>query len=87
MRVKFHKGQQRRFFKEVLENANCPSLRNLIERGFDIPYSTLKSYFNENRTLPKELFDNLSILGNINLQNYEFSFLEDNWGKVKGGNN
>lgn len=87
MRVKFKKKEQRKFIKEVLKNSSCPSLRSLIQRGFDMPYSTLKSYFNENRTLPEELFNDLYTFGNINPEKYSVEILEDNWGKIKGGKN
>ena len=87
MRIKFKKGKQREFIKKVLDNGNFPSLRSLRERGIDINYSTMKNYFSESRLLPKELFDDLCVLGNINLRNLDIEFLEDNWGKVKGGRN
>jgi hypothetical protein len=87
MRVRFRKGQQRKFFLEVIRNSGCPSLRGLIDRGFDIPYSTLKSYFNENRTIPQDLFESLRVLGSIPLEKYKISLFEDNWGNVIGGRN
>ncbi len=59
MRIKFRKTQQRKFFDEILLKLNCPSLRLLNQFGFKINYQTLKSYYHENRTLPKELFENL----------------------------
>ncbi|PIO07541.1 hypothetical protein COU59_03225, partial [Candidatus Pacearchaeota archaeon CG10_big_fil_rev_8_21_14_0_10_34_12] len=58
-RIKFKKGEQRKFMEMVLERINCPSLRELINRGFDIPYSTLRNYFSEQRNLPETFFYNL----------------------------
>ena len=50
-RIKFKKGKQKKFLELILEKINCPSLRELINRGFDIPYSTLKNYFNRSEDL------------------------------------
>ena len=82
VRVMFEKGKQKKFIKQALINLNCPSLRRINQFGFDINYQTLKSYFNENRTLPYEFFDNLCILSGLKPK---VKLLEDNWGKVKGG--
>lgn len=84
-RIKFPKGEQRKFLKEVLGRINCPSLRELIQRGFDVPYSTLKNYFNESRALPEDFFRNLIILSKINEKDLDFEILEDNWGQKIGG--
>jgi len=85
MRIKFNKGRQRKFLKEVLLKINCPSLRLINQIGFDINYQTLKSYFNENRTLPKELFENLCKISGIDKTKLKFDILNDNWGKIIGG--
>ncbi len=87
MRVKFKKGSQREFLDLVISNTHCPSLRSLISRGFDIPYSTLKSYYLEERTLPEELFNNFCIFANISKEKLSFEILGDNWGRVLGGKN
>ena len=84
-RIKFKKGMQRKFIEGVLINSACPSLRELIERGFEIPYSTLKSYFNENRTLPEDFFDALLVVGGLNRADLEFEFLGGSWGQKLGG--
>jgi hypothetical protein len=84
-RVKFQKGQQRKFLKNVLEKINCPSLRELIKRGFDINYSTLKNYLNESRTLPENFFNDLCFLAKINKTKLNFVLLDENWGQGKGG--
>jgi len=85
MRVQFGKGQQRKFLKDVLKNLNCRSLINIPQFGFEIPYSTLKNYFNEVRCLPKEFFDNLCYIAKINPNGLSVEFLEEGWGQVAGG--
>ncbi len=85
MRIKFKKGYQKKFIDSVLLNSNCPSLRSLISRGFDIPYSTLKSYYNENRTLPEEFFKQMCILAGFKEEDFSFKVLREGWGQVLGG--
>ncbi len=85
MRVKFKKGEQKRFLKKVLENLNCPSLRALNQFGFEIPYSTLKNYYSEARLLPEQFFRDLCYLAKIEIVSLDIEFMEDNWGQVKGG--
>jgi len=84
-RIKFNKGQQRKFLKKVLEKINCPSLKELINRGFDIPYSTLKNYFNESRSLPEDLFNDLCYISKIKPSSLKIEILNKTWGQVKGG--
>lgn len=85
MRVIFKKGKQRKFLKDVLKKVNCPSLRSFDQFGLDVPYSTLKNYYNESRTLPVGLFRNLLYLSKINEKDLCVEYLGDNWGQVKGG--
>ena len=85
MRVKFKSGEQRKFIERVLANLYCPSLRALNQFGINVNYSSLKSYFNENRTLPKELFEELCMLAKINPAEFEVKHLDENWGRIKGG--
>lgn len=87
MRVKFKKGMQRKFLERVLKNTDCPSLRSLISRGFNVNYSTLKSYFNENRTLPEGLFRDLCTFSSQNPDDIEYTLLNENWGQSLGGKN
>ena len=87
MRIKFEKGKQKEFLKRVIINLNSPSLRGLLQFGFDIPYSTLKSYFQEHRLMPEELFKDLCHISKINTSDLDVEYLEDNWGRVKGGKN
>jgi hypothetical protein len=87
MRVKFKKGNQRDFLIKVLEASNCPSLRELISRGFDIPYSTLKNYYSEIRLMSLDLFERLCIFSGLEKEDFDYVILKDNWGQVKGGKN
>lgn len=84
-RVKFKEGEQREFIQRVLDELNCPSLRELINRGVDVSYSTLKNYFVEARLLPEDLFRDMCHLSNIDVDSLYMEFLDGNWGKVKGG--
>jgi len=83
-RVKFKKGFQRKFLINVLEKINCPSFYELVNR-VDVNYSSLKNYFNESRTLPKNFFEDLCRISEINKASLKFIILEENWGKIKGG--
>ncbi len=84
-RVKFKKGFQRKFLQEVLEKINCPSLRELSKRGFDISYSGLKNYFIERRNLPLEFFNDLIRISGVDKNKIDFEIVEDNYGQVIGG--
>jgi len=83
-RVKFQKGEQRKFIQDVLGRINSPSLRELGNR-LGVNYSTLKNYFNEERCLPENLFNDLLYISKINKENYKMEYLKENWGQVKGG--
>ncbi|MFA5061093.1 MAG: hypothetical protein WC494_02155 [Candidatus Pacearchaeota archaeon] len=85
MRVKFHKGQQRKFLDKVINETNSPSLRGLIQFGFNLPYSTLKNYYNESRLLPKTLFEDFCNIARISPEYFIVEYLKENWGKIKGG--
>lgn len=84
-RIKFEKGEQRKFLEEVLKNLNCPSLRAFLQFGFDVPYSTLKNYYSEKRLLPEEFFLELLNFSKIDPKNYFFEVLKNHWGQSKGG--
>lgn len=83
-RIKFQKQQQRKFIQDVLQNVNCPSLRELGNR-LGINYSTLKNYFTEERCLSESLFNDLCYISKINKEELHFEILEENWGQIKGG--
>jgi hypothetical protein len=84
-RIKFKKGKQREFIEKVLEKINCPSLRELINRGIDVNYSTLKNYFNEDRLIPEILFNELIEISGFNKKDFYFEIIEENWGQISGG--
>jgi len=85
MRVKFKKGFQRKFLQEVLVSIGCPSLRELMKRGFDVSYSALKNYSTERRNLPLEFFENLLEVSGIDNKNFDFEIVDENYGRVIGG--
>jgi len=84
-RVKFRKGQQRRFLQKVIENLNSPSLRGIRQFGLKVNYQTLKSYYNENRTLPEDFFRDLCVLAKVDEKSLGIVYLKENWGQRKGG--
>ena len=85
MRIKFKSGEQRKFLDLVVDRLNCVSLRGILERGFDISYDCLKSYYSERRLLPSDFFDDLCHLAKIDKTKLSVEYLGDNWGRVKGG--
>ena len=84
-RIKFKKGEQRKFLNLVVEKLNAPSLRGILQFGFSVPYSTLKNYYSELRLLPEDLFDDFCELAKIDVSKLNFKFINNNWGKIKGG--
>lgn len=84
-RIKFPPGKQREFLKEVLISINCPSLRELRKRGFDVSYSALKNYFSERRNLPLEFFEDLAKVSGIDKDNLNVRILDETYGQVIGG--
>jgi len=84
-RIRFEKGEQRKFLKRVLLETDCPSLRALNQFGLDVPYSTLKNYFIEARLLPEDFFKDLCQLANISPTEINVEYLEANFGQIKGG--
>lgn len=76
---------QRKFFDLVILNTSSPSLRGLIQFGLKINYQTLKSYYNENRTLPEDFFDDLCTLGKLEKKKLKVRLLKEHWGQKLGG--
>jgi hypothetical protein len=85
MRVKFREGGQRKFLDLVVSRLRAVSLRGVLQFGFDVPYSTLKNYYNESRLLPEELFDDMCEVAGISKSGLKFELVGDNWGMVLGG--
>ena len=84
-RIRFNIGKQRGFLDLVIEKLNVSSLRGILQFGFNVPYSTLKNYYNESRLLPEDLFDDLCEVARIDKLELSFEFVDGNWGRVKGG--
>ncbi|MBP7708323.1 hypothetical protein KA107_01450 [Candidatus Pacearchaeota archaeon] len=85
MRVKFRKGMQRKFLENAVDKLSSPSLRRLKQYGLKVNYQTLKSYFNENRTLPEDFFLDICTLIKINPSSLKVRYLKEHWGQSKGG--
>ena len=84
-RIKLPTGKQREFIDLVKSNLNVSSLRGILQFGIDVPYSTLKKYYNEKLSLPQDLFENLCRLSKINFKDIRFEYISDNWGQIVGG--
>jgi len=85
MRIKFRKGEQRKFIDRVIANANCASLRRIGQFGIEVNYQSLKSYYHEDRTLPESLFLDLCKLARISPEDVKIKRVEENWGQKLGG--
>ncbi len=86
MRIRFSvKGGQRAFLDLVIEKLRSPSLRGLLQFGFDVKYSTLKNYYVEVRLMPGELVEEMCELSGISFEGLTVEVVEENWGKVLGG--
>ena len=86
-RVKFDKGKQREFLDLVIEKLNSPSLRGLLQFGLETNYENLKNYYSERRLLSRDLFEDMIYLAKLRKKDFDFSYLDKNWGRVKGGRN
>jgi len=87
MRIKFRKGEQRKFLDLVVERLNCVSIRGILQFGFDISYDRLKSYYSERRLMSGDFFDDLCYIVKIGKSELDVTYLDNNWGQVKGGRN
>jgi hypothetical protein len=85
MRVLFKSGEQRNFLDNAIKNLNCLSLRGLLQFGLIINYNCLKNYYCERRLISQELFLDLCHLMKKDPKKFNVTFLDDNWGKIKGG--
>ena len=84
-RIQFKKNMQKKFLNLVMQNLNCPNLRNLLQFGLKVKYATLKNYYTERRCLPQDLFDDLCFLAKIDKKDLNFKVKNEIWGQVKGG--
>ncbi|MCD4771448.1 hypothetical protein K8R30_03460 [archaeon] len=85
MRIRFKKGGQRVFLDLVIEKLRAPSLRGLLQFGFDVRYSTLKNYYVGVRLMPKGLVLDFCEVAGIKFEGLGVEEVEENWGRVKGG--
>jgi len=84
-RAKFSKGKQREFLMKVIGKLMCRSLRDLLQFGIDVPYSTLKNYFIEEHLIPLSLLKDICHLSKIDINSLNIIILPENWGAIKGG--
>ena len=86
MRIRFlKKGGQRAFLDLVIFKLKSPSLRGLLQFGFDVKYSTLKNYYSEVRLMPRDLVRDFCEVAGIGFRELGFEEVGENWGRVKGG--
>ena len=84
-RIKFQKGQQRKFLDLVAARLNCVSIRGILQFGFDINYSSIKNYYSERGLISLNLFEELCHIAKIDKKELRFEIIDGNWGQVKGG--
>ncbi len=84
-RVKLKSITQRKFLDLIVERLNSPSLRGLIQFGFDVKYSALKNYYSGIRLIPEDLFNEILEISGLNKGDFYFEFIEEHWGQVVGG--
>ena len=85
MRIKFPPGKQREFFAKVLDSIGSPSLREIINRGVDANYSSLKNYYCERRLIPDYFFEELLRISKLDKRDFSFETERESWGQSKGG--
>ncbi len=86
MRIRFlKKGGQRVFLNLVIVKLKSPSLRGLLQFGFNIKYSSLKNYYSEVRLMPKDLVLDFCEVAGVEFGGLSVEEVGENWGKIKGG--
>ena len=85
VRVNFRKGNSRKFLDNVKLNLRVRSLRDILQFGVETTTSCLKNYSLGRRLMPDKLFQELCRLAKINPRDWNIEYLDENWGKVKGG--
>ncbi|MFH0808232.1 MAG: hypothetical protein V1888_01295 [archaeon] len=86
MRVRFlKKGRQKAFLDLVILKIKSPSLRGLLQFGFDVKYSTLKNYYSEVRLMSEDLVRDFCGVAGIDFDGLNIGKVDENWGKVLGG--
>lgn len=84
-RIVFSNGEQRNFLNLVKTQLNCFTIKDILQFGIDLSYSTLKNYYHEDRRLPEDLFNDLCYLAKIYKNNLKFQVVEGNIGQIMGG--
>jgi len=84
-RIKFNKNMQKKFLNKCINNLNLTSLRGLLQLGISTNYNNLKNYHTERRTLPENLFNDLTYLAKIDPKTLDTKTNPENWGQIKGG--
>lgn len=82
------KGVRKEFFEKLFRESSFKTWKNLYE-FYKIPRSVFDCYKNGKISIHKELYEKLSIYFSNKDREYfskRIKLVEDNWGKVKGGN-
>ena len=85
VRIKFEKGEQRKFLDLCCEKLDSPSVVGLLQFGVDCSASALKNYYVERRLLSENVFLELCHLAKIDNESIVVERFGENWGKTKGG--
>tara|TARA_Y100000034_G_scaffold133437_1_gene198896 strand:+ start:428 stop:871 length:444 start_codon:yes stop_codon:yes gene_type:complete len=84
MRLKFERNEQRNFLNYVLIN-NGLNLRE-FSNNLNVNYSTMKNFYQETRTIPECLIDDICNFYSLKFPNDKIETeLVNSWGQVKGG--
>ena len=81
MRVNLTPGQQRFLIASASKGKTLKDFS--LDRG--IPYSTFKKYYQEAVLLPDELFNRLIEISSLRKGDFNFTYLDENWGRSLGG--
>ena len=84
-RILFKKSEQRKFINKVKGKNSLKMFLDKNKYSLGIPYSTLKNYYAEGLLLPANLFHELCRIGKTKPNQYEITYLPQNWGQIKGG--
>ena len=82
-RIKVINISQRKFLDLCISKLDCLSLRGLLDYGFGVKYDALKSYYANRRLLPRDFFENLLTI--TELESPEVEVLGEFWGRRIGG--
>lgn len=81
-RVRLNKGQQKGLIIGLAKKLG--SVRKVADK-FNLPYSTMKNYFEEVNLLPEDLFYKILNMLNIKKEGLKVNYLSFNWGRILGG--